>query len=378
MSATVLIVEDDENLARALQYSLETAGFQVQTTNSGTQGVAKAREERPDAVILDIMLPDMDGFEVCRLLRAAPQTSHVAVIMLSARTQTEDKIAGLEAGADDYVIKPFDVQELVARVTAHVERVRRLRSAEQGKPAPVIAVLGAKGGVGTTTVAVNLALSLAQKDKTAIVAELRACFGTMAVHLGLTPRVSWADLFELPAAAIDESQVRRQLATYTPLVRALLGPQSPEDYRTVSPEQVEALLRVLSRLADDVVLDLACHPSELLLAALPHCQRVLLVLGPEQSCLQSAKMLLQWQMAHGISRNAVRVVVVNRAHLAAPIPYDQIASALECEILGQVAALPDIAARAIQVGRPMVVSAPQTVVTEAFAEIARRLMVELQ
>ena len=118
---TVLIVEDDTNTADLVALYLRREGFQALTANDGAQGLALAERYRPDLVILDLMLPKVDGWEVCRQLR---QMSDVPVIMLTARNEEIDRVAGLTLGADDYVVKPFSPRELVARVIAVLRRAR--------------------------------------------------------------------------------------------------------------------------------------------------------------------------------------------------------------------------------------------------------------
>lgn len=126
---TVLLVEDDTTLAETLRYNLEREGYRVLTASDGIEGLEAARRERPDLLILDVMLPRLDGFSVCRILR---QESDMPIIMLTARQDEFDRIAGLEIGADDYVAKPFSLGELLARVRAIMRRVDRqpLRSRE--------------------------------------------------------------------------------------------------------------------------------------------------------------------------------------------------------------------------------------------------------
>ncbi len=115
----VLVVEDDKEIVRLLKYNLEKEGFRVLTVSDGEAGLATARKERPELVILDAMLPKMDGFEVLKLLR---RESHAPVLMLTARREEVDRVLGLELGADDYVVKPFGVRELMARVKALLRR----------------------------------------------------------------------------------------------------------------------------------------------------------------------------------------------------------------------------------------------------------------
>lgn len=124
MSDKILVVEDEETLLETLAYNLTRQGYEVLTASDGNTALDLAREEQPDAIVLDIMLPGIDGFEVCRILR---KEMSVPILMLTARDEEVDKIVGLEVGADDYMTKPFSMRELTARVKALLRRVRLIR-----------------------------------------------------------------------------------------------------------------------------------------------------------------------------------------------------------------------------------------------------------
>jgi len=119
MDARILVVEDDDSIRELTERGLRHAGFDVLTAATGNDGLARFKADRPDAVVLDVMLPGMDGLEVCKAIRAS---SAVPVVMLTARSDTLDVVVGLESGADDYVTKPFEMAELVARVRASLRR----------------------------------------------------------------------------------------------------------------------------------------------------------------------------------------------------------------------------------------------------------------
>ena len=119
----ILVVEDDLNLLSTLKYNLQKEGYDVATSADGAEAIETARRENPDLVILDLMLPKMSGFEVCRVLR---KDMTVPVLMLTAKAEETDKIVGLEIGADDYMTKPFSMRELVARVRAMLRRVEMM------------------------------------------------------------------------------------------------------------------------------------------------------------------------------------------------------------------------------------------------------------
>ncbi|GAB4164408.1 MAG: response regulator transcription factor [Terrimicrobiaceae bacterium] len=124
MSDTVLVVEDETDVVDLLRYNLSRAGFEVLIANNGIDGLRAVEEQRPDAVVLDLMLPGMDGYEVCRKIRQNQETLGVGIVMLTAKGEPEERVKGLEIGADDYVTKPFSPRELVLRVQAVLRRLR--------------------------------------------------------------------------------------------------------------------------------------------------------------------------------------------------------------------------------------------------------------
>lgn len=131
MAVKVLVVEDDANLLETLKYNLHKEGYDVPTASDGEQAVEAARRENPDLIILDIMLPKMNGFEVCRILR---KEMTVPVLMLTAKADETDKIVGLEIGSDDYMTKPFSMRELLARVRAILRRSKMAETTTEAEP----------------------------------------------------------------------------------------------------------------------------------------------------------------------------------------------------------------------------------------------------
>ncbi|KAF0183942.1 MAG: two-component system OmpR family phosphate regulon response regulator PhoB [Hyphomonadaceae bacterium] len=133
MSGQILIVEDDEALEALLAYNLEKEGYQIRVAKDGEEALLLVAESQPDLIILDWMIPRVPGIEVCRRLRAKVATKNIPIIMLTARTEESDRIRGLDVGADDYLSKPFSIQELKARIRAVLRRIRPALSEDIGR-----------------------------------------------------------------------------------------------------------------------------------------------------------------------------------------------------------------------------------------------------
>ena len=130
MSKRVVVVEDDLDILELITYNLEREGYEVIGTTTGEDGVEAARSRKPDLILLDLMLPGIDGLEVCRRLKADPDTAHIPVVMVTAKGEETDIVTGFELGADDYVIKPFSPRVLIARIRAVQKRRGRGRITE--------------------------------------------------------------------------------------------------------------------------------------------------------------------------------------------------------------------------------------------------------
>ncbi|MGD2076876.1 MAG: response regulator transcription factor [Chloroflexota bacterium] len=151
----ILVVDDDKEIVRLLRGYLEKAGFEVLVAHDGGTAVHTLRREKPDLILLDLMLPDMDGYDITRVVRNDAALQQTPIIMLTARVEESDKIVGLELGADDYVTKPFNPAEVVARVRAQLRAKSRLLSREKGLETVVYQVAGMQMDTGRREVKVG-------------------------------------------------------------------------------------------------------------------------------------------------------------------------------------------------------------------------------
>ncbi|HEY3805082.1 MAG TPA: response regulator [Kofleriaceae bacterium] len=138
MERRVVIIEDERDVARLLEFNLKAAGYAVDWASTGDEGFAMIKAKSPDVVLLDLMLPDTSGYAVCKRIRADSALADMGVLMLTAKGEPEDRIMGLEVGADDYVVKPFVVREVVLRVTALANRIAERKSRSTTSTGPVL------------------------------------------------------------------------------------------------------------------------------------------------------------------------------------------------------------------------------------------------
>ncbi len=187
MSEKILIVDDDLETLRLVGLMLQRQGYQIVAANNGSQGINLAKNEKPDLIVLDVMMPDMDGYSVTRELRKEPTTSDTPILMFTAKSQVDDKVAGYEAGVDDYLTKPVHPVELVAHIKALLAR-RKPSKAQETPPVQkgyTIGILAAKGGLGVSTLALNLAIAIFERTKSDIIAaEMVPGSGTWGMELG--------------------------------------------------------------------------------------------------------------------------------------------------------------------------------------------------
>lgn len=374
MSEKILIVDDDQELLRLIGYALNRAGYQPIAAQDAEVAFRKVRDEEPALVILDVLLPGQSGIDFCKQLRSQAKTLPLPIIMLSARTQVNDKIEGLEAGADEYLTKPISPKEMVARVTALLDRTRRLRQAAgSGGGGKVFGFVGAKGGVGTTTVAINVGLALVQQDRKTIAAELHPQFGSFSVHIGSSANETVQDLTSLSESRLSKQVLRRYLLTDNSGLEILFGPSKGNERLQLDAVWVEDLVSQLSEMAEFVVLDLPNDLSEATEAALLACDLITLVTRPEPDSLASAKRKLDILRTWGIGRGIIEAVIVNHVPLAVGVSVDQVGDQLDCEIAGVVPPAADAFAIAQRRGRPLLQTQPNSAAATRLKQIAEKL-----
>ncbi|MCP4357225.1 MAG: response regulator [Chloroflexi bacterium] len=292
----ILIVDDDPELQRMIGMFLYRAGYEVSKANDGGKGLTAVSKNKPDLIIADVMMSKMDGMEMVRRLRAQNSTRHIPIIMLSALGDVDNKVKGFDAGADDYLAKPVDSKELLARIRALLNRVHIVPE-DSGK---IVSLIGAKGGVGVTAVAVNLGVILAQQNKSVILVELRSCAGDLNRFLQLpTVQKNLTSLAGMEPEKIKKRNITRCLVTHSSGLKALPAAAAYNDLG-LTAVHIDAILENLSHEAEYILLDCPAQLNPGIRTALEMSDQILLLTEPDPLSVSRAQLIVenfkQWEL----------------------------------------------------------------------------------
>ena len=370
----IMVADDDTEIRRLFAFALREAGYDIVTAADGAETLSKVQSEHPDLLILDVMMPEMDGLEVCWRLRDIPETARLPIIMVSAKGQVPDRVSGLHVGADDYMVKPVSLDELLARVSILLNRTRYpIAQPQEPESGKLYAFMGVKGGVGTTVTVLNVATVLALQKKSVIVVELRPDQGTFALHFKWHGSENLYHLLSREVDGISEKTVKARLHAPLTGLRVLYGPQKPAEFGELDAHRVALLLDKLIHMADYVLLDLPYAATAANRVAVTACDLVSIVMETDANGLYCAKSALGLLSAWDILGALVGVVLVNRTGAPGAVALRDVGTQLGSEIVGVVPFAADISAGAVLQGLPMVVIRPEHTVTAAFKEIVRRI-----
>jgi pilus assembly protein CpaE len=342
MSEKILIVDDDLDTLRLVGLMLQKQGFQIVAASTGAQGLELALSELPDLIILDVMMPGMDGYQVARRLRSNEKTLDIPILMFTAKSQLDDKVSGFEAGADDYLTKPTHPTELQAHVKALLARSTKAKVTTNPSSKPLedtahtIGIIAARGGLGVTTVAVNLAGALWQRsEKNVIMAEFRPGQATLGYDLGFDKTTALTELLNTPPREITRSMIDEKLIKRPEGIKVLAASTRPKDTVLIqNVPQFEAILGRLEYMARYVVVDLGSGISPLTQKLLPSFKEIIVVVEPFENSLRQSKELIDDLAEMGVNKEHLYVLAnyrlrsdtpqlsVTQMQLLLPVPID--------------------------------------------------------
>jgi len=379
MADKILVIDDDLDSLKLIGLLLQRQGYQVVAAPGGSQGLAQAESENPDLILLDIMMPDMDGYEVCKRLRKDPRLAHIPIIMFTAKTRVDDKVTGFEAGADDYLTKPTHPAELASRIKAILTRTSTVQSAViQRSRGKTIAVLGVRGGSGVTTLAVNLSLAMSQMERSLILAELQPGIGAIGLQLGLPRPVGLSNLLQMRLNGLDQENLEKELVEYTPEMHLLLADYDPSNATTPYPAaHIQRIIALLPDLADLVVLDLGNRIGSDSLEAIRQADQIILCLAAQQTSLAMSQSLLESLKQTEARLDRTGIVVVNTVPPSQPAIAHRIETQLQLPIMGKVSPALELAQASAEQEKPMILLQPESSTADQFRELAQRVITDL-
>lgn len=372
MAEKILIVDDDIDSLKLIGLMLQRQGYEISAAGAGAQAISKALAEAPDLIILDVMMPDMDGYEVCRRLRSDPTTQVIPIIMFTAKTMVDDKVTGFEAGADDYLTKPTHPAELASRVKAVLAR----SAAQRRTPSDTgiaIGFLGTKGGVGTTTLATNIAAAIGQKEPT-ILADIRPGQGSLGLSLGLGRSTGMANLLNRAVNDITARVVEAELVTHSSGIKLLLSSARPKEAQlNVNSEAIALIIKHMRSLARNVVVDLGAGLSRQNARLVKDVDQLGIVVEPYRVALNMARDLIKELESIGVGRGRTGIVLVNRSQSTQQVPWQEAEQILGQEILALIAPAADMAVQATEAGFPLVLFQPTSVIATQLTKLAEEI-----
>lgn len=361
--ARIYIIDDDEQLLRMVGLMLERGGHSTKLMNDPVKGLQAVKEDKPDLLVLDVMMPGLSGHDIARDIRSNKGLENLPILILTARSQEVDRETAIKSGANDYLSKPVTSQELI-------EKVDDLLTPRQQNAAPdkgiVIALFGLRGGVGQTTLAVNLASALrrtAQQEVCLI--DFSPSGGQAAIHLRLQMRHSWADLPAL--SALDWPVLKENLTLHPSGLRLLAAPQTPQIATEPSPELASHIISLLQGRSTFVVIDVPRMFNPTFKTILERADIALHVLTPDVISVQTAVQTNRLLEKSNISVKQ-KSFVLNQVQPEPQIPQTVVERGLSARVASSVNFDPN-QARALSQGVPLTL----TSATSPLAAMMNRL-----
>ena len=377
MADKVLIVDDDVETLRLVGLMLERQGYNISAADNGERAIKRAQADRPDLVLLDVMMPDMSGYEVAKQLRASEITANVPIIMFTAKAQVDDRIEGLESGADAYLTKPTQPRELLAQVKALLARSKAARTAQAMGKAPesrgrTIGILSAKGGLGVTTLATNLGITLRKLTRESVViADFRPGSSDISAGLGYSNSNGVMQLLRKEAKAISPVDIQRELVAHQSGVHVFVSPQRPRDaVYAMRLEQYRAIARLLPSISKYVLLDLGPSLPPLTQMVLKYCDEFLVAMEPSPASIQQTKQLIADLISLNVGKGRIHVALVNRTRSNLQMNWSTAQEELAHPISSVITPAPDLAYKASEINTPMVLQQPSSLTAEQFTKLA--------
>jgi DNA-binding response OmpR family regulator len=369
----VLFVDDEGQIRKLVQTFLTKHGFVVTTANDGYEALREIRKEKPHLVITDVSMPNLNGLELCRRLRSEAATARLPIIMMSARKQADDILAGYAQGADEYIAKPVELAVLATKIDLLLRRTREGDGEAAGSKGRVCVFLHGKGGVGTTTLAVNGAIALASTMIYRVtMLDLALEFANCAMLMDLKPPRTLADLADVLITDMSADLFDLFVAPHSSGVRLVTGAESPELAELVTVPAVHHALERLRSTSDYVMVDCAATFTQHTLAAVDAADVIVVVTTPHLASMKAALDIMRVLDKLKIPKERV-LLALNRT-TASGLAVEQVGRFFGHKPEVVIPFTPPFDDAADE-GKPLVMSAPQNVGSVVMRDLAAQITV---
>ncbi len=371
----ILLVEDELFYYKLIAPELKKAGYELKYVRTGRKGLDTIPTYKPDMLIVDLRLPDIDGFEIVQRLRNDPDYNHIPVIFITTQNSLDNKLKAFELGADDYLVKPFQPEELVARLGILARRGKMMRfvqelDSEQTVATSSFAVHSLRGGVGLSSLALNLSLAFHQiwGKKTLLVDAVLAA-GQAAVMLNASPRATWENMIGVPDDEVDEELIMELISQKPDSISYVAAPRNPLASDSFTPEFWRLILSKIKTQSNFLVFDTAHDFSDITISILADVANILLVVTPDMASLRAAVSSLEVYDKLGIRADEIKMVLNHTVNITG-IKATQLEKVFGREFDYVIPYEPREVFRAINFGEPFVLSRPDIPVSIAIENMA--------
>ncbi len=366
----ILFIDDEPTNHQLVSKALEPLNAQVSFAEDGTSGIARARTLKPDVIITDVMMPDINGYELTRLLRREAQFFSTPIMVLTAQSGLQDKLRAFEFGADDYLSKPFEPAELAARVSALIRRAEMIPAVSVEKQeAQTIVLHSLRGGTGCSTLAVNIGLSLSSLWGKTILLDLTMTAGQVALMLNSNLSRTWADVARFQAGEVDIDSLSSIIRVHESGLSFIAAPTFSDEGEALRGETLSAVIALLKENYQYIIADLPHDFSEASLSALDVADTILLVGTPDMASVRATAAALDAYQKLGYPREKVKPIL-NATFPRSSLVKEKIESAMGMGFVASFPHVPDVVVEAINFGRPLVLEKPNEPISAMLEDFA--------
>jgi len=369
----VLVIDDEPINHQLVAHALATLQCELHFAENGKTGISQARSLRPDVIITDVMMPDITGYEVTRILRREPQFAATPILVLTAQSGLQDKLKSFEVGADDHLIKPFDAAELAVRVASLLRRAEAVKSSRMEgtrEGARMIAVHSLRGGIGSSSLAVNLGVGLAALwRKPAILLDLTMTAGQVALMLNMTLKRTWADLAHYGAGELDNDALSSIISSHESGLHFIAAPTFPSEAEALRGETLGIAIQLAKAQYEYVIADLPHDFGEVAIQALDRADMILMVASPDMASIRAVTAALDTYEKLDYPKEKIKFVL-NAIFPHSNLSKDKLESALGMTAFVTIPYTRDVFVEAINLGQPVVTHSAGTPISNLLEDFA--------